>query len=88
MVWTVEFSKIAAAQFSRLDKPVQNRIKSFITQLSTLGNPRHNGKFMQGQYTAYYRYRVGDYRLICHIDDGKLLVTVIKLGHRQDVYKK
>jgi len=88
MAWTVEFSKAAAAQFSRLDKPVQKRIKTFITQLTTLTNPRHNGKVMQGQYAAYCRYRVGDYRLICHIDDDRLLITVIKLGHRREVYKK
>lgn len=88
MAWTVEFSKTAAAQFSKLDKTVQKRIKAFIIELAATSNPRRNGKFMQGEYAAYYRYRVGDYRLICHIDDGNLLITLIKLGHRREVYKK
>ena len=53
-----------------------------------MDNPRHNGKFMQGQYSDYYCYRVGDYRLICHIEDSKMLITLIQLGHRKEVYKK
>lgn len=87
MAWTIEFSKIAAAQFSKLDKPTKLRIKNFVTKLTELKNPRHNGKFMQGEQAAYYRYRVGDYRLICHIEDNNMLITVIKMGHRKDVYK-
>jgi len=87
MAWTVEFSKIAVSQFSKFDKPTKKRIKGFITKLAMLHNPRHNGKFMQGEYSAYYRYRVGDYRLICHIEDNAMLITVIKMGHRKDVYK-
>ncbi len=88
MAWTVEFSNTAANQFSKLDRPTQKRISVFIKRLVTSDNPRHNGKFMQGQYAGYYRYRIGDYRLICQIDDGNLLITVIKLGHRRKVYKK
>ncbi|MFZ2451604.1 MAG: type II toxin-antitoxin system RelE/ParE family toxin [Methylovulum miyakonense] len=67
MAWTVEFSKVAAFQFSKLDKPEKLRIKEFISKLSLLDNPRYNGKMMQGQYADYYRYRVGNYRLVCHI---------------------
>ena len=88
MAWTVELSRTAARQFSKLDNPLKIRIKDFIVKLSAMDNPRHNGKVMQGQYSDYYRYRVGDYRLICHIEDSKMLITLIQLGHRKEVYKK
>ena len=87
MAWIVEFSQTAASQFSKLDKPEKTRIKKFIAKLSDLDNPRYNGKMMQGEYSEYYRYRVGQFRLICSIEDTKMLITVIKLGHRKDVYK-
>lgn len=87
MPWTVELSKKATSQFLKLDNGTKNRIKDFIIKLAALDNPRHNGKYMQGEYSAYYRYKVGHYRLICHIEDSKMLITVIKMGHRQDVYK-
>jgi mRNA interferase RelE/StbE len=64
------------------------RLPCFVTQLATTNNPRRNGKFMQGEYAAYYRYRVGNYRLICYIDDGNLLINLIKLGYRREIYKK
>lgn len=87
MAWIVEFSQTAASQFSKLDKPENIRMKKFISKLSALDNPRYNGKMMQGEYSEYYRYRVGQFRLICSIEDTKMLITVIKLGHRKDVYK-
>ncbi len=88
MAWTIELSRTAARQFSKLDNPLKIRVKDFIVKLSAMDNPRHNGKIMQGQYSDYYRYRVGDYRLICHIEDSKMLITLIQLGHRKEVYKK
>ncbi len=87
MAWTVELSGTAARQFSKLDNTVKIRIKDFILKLSAMDNPRHNGKIMQGQYADYYRYRIGDYRLICQIEDGRMLITLVKLGHRKEVYK-
>ena len=77
MAWIVEFSKTAASQFLKLDKPEKIRIKNFIAKLSALDNPRYNGKMMQGEYSEYYRYRVGQYRLICNIEDTRMLITVI-----------
>jgi mRNA-degrading endonuclease RelE of RelBE toxin-antitoxin system len=54
MAWTVELPRTAARQFSKLDNPLKIRIKDFIVKLSAMDNPRHNGKFMQGQYSDYY----------------------------------
>ncbi|MDO9048428.1 MAG: type II toxin-antitoxin system RelE/ParE family toxin [Methylobacter sp.] len=87
MAWTVELSKTAARQFSKLDNSVKIRIKDFILKLSAMDNPRHNGLTMQGRHADYYRYRVGDYRLICRIGDNGMLITLVKLGYRKEVYK-
>ena len=49
-------------------------------------DPRHFGKALRGDLGEFWRYRVGDYRILCRIDDGELVVLVVKVGHRRDVY--
>ncbi len=55
-------------------------------RLQATDNPRSTGKALQGNLSGYWRYRVGDYRVICQIHDAKLIILVIDLGHRKDVY--
>ncbi|MFS0517876.1 type II toxin-antitoxin system RelE/ParE family toxin [Nostoc sp. UIC 10607] len=85
MSYEVKFSKGAKRQFRKLPLDVQERIQTKINDLAI--EPRPNGvKKLQGD-DNYYRFRVGDYRIIYEVVDDVLIVTVIKVGHRSDIYK-
>jgi mRNA interferase RelE/StbE len=73
----------------KLDKNEAKRITTFLRQrLATLDDPRSTGKALTGpQLDAYWRYRVGDYRIICDIQDDVLCILVIEVGNRRDVYR-
>ena len=85
MVWRVEYSAVALKTLRRLDPPIQRRILSFI-DARVLDDPRRVGKAMQGDQRAW-RYRVGDYRLICDIQDATRIVSVVRIGDRKEVYR-
>ena len=89
MVWRIELTATAARQISKLDKSEAKRITSFLRQrLATLDDPRSTGKALTGpQLGTFWRYRVGDFRIICDIQDGSLCVLVIEVGNRRDVYR-
>ena len=89
MAWRIELTATAARQIGKLDKSEAKRITSFLRQrLATLDDPRSTGKALTGpQLGTYWRYRVGDYRIICDIQDGALCVLVIEVGNRRDVYR-
>lgn len=89
MAWRIELTATAVKQISKLDKSEAKRITSFLRQrLATLDDPRSTGKALTGpQLGTYWRYRVGDYRIICDIQDGALCILVIEVGNRRDVYR-
>ena len=89
MAWRIELTATAAKQIGRLDKGEAKRITTFLRQrLATLDDPRSTGKALAGpQLGAYWRYRVGDYRIICDIQDGALRVLVVEVGNRREVYR-
>lgn len=88
MGWKVEFLEEAARTLARLNKGEQTRIVRFVRErLQGDGNPRRMGKPLRGNHAGRWRYRVGDYRLICNIEDERLLVLVLTIGHRSDVYR-
>ncbi len=89
MAWLIELTATAARQISKLDKAEARRITAFLRQrLSTLEDPRSAGKALTGpQLGTCWRYRVGDYRLICDIQDGRLCILVIEVGNRREVYR-
>jgi mRNA interferase RelE/StbE len=83
--YEVEFSRGAKKQFRKLPIDVQQRIQTKINELAI--EPCPNGvKKLQGDDNSY-RVRVGDYRVLYELDDDFLIVTVIKVGHRSDIYK-
>jgi mRNA interferase RelE/StbE len=89
MAWKVELSPTALRQLHKLDKPVARRILNFLHQrLGTLDDPRKIGERLQGALSEFWKYRVGDYRLICSLENDRLLVLVLRIGHRRDVYKR
>lgn len=89
MAWRIEVSDTAAKQLAKLDKPVAKRIRSFLHErLVPLDNPRSIGDSLKGsELGEFWRYRVGDWRLICKIEDRRIVITVLRLGNRRDVYK-
>lgn len=87
MNWTIDFDAYALKALEKLDKPVRNRIERFLDDLELLDNPRQQGKALTGKYKGLWRYRVGDYRIICDIQDNQLIILVLELGHRKEIYK-
>ena len=75
-----------ARQFKKLDKFTQKKIKSYLENI--LDNPRSRGKMLQANRSGQWRYRIGDYRLICIIEDKELIILALTVGHRRDVYEK
>lgn len=88
MGYTVEISAYALKQLSKLDKPVQRLILNWLDKnLQGTENPRLKGKGLVGDHSREWRYRVGDYRIIVDIQEKALIVLVIAVGHRKDIYR-
>jgi len=87
-MWTVEFDDAAAKELRKLDKQAQKEIlRYFRDRIVTDEDPRRFGKPLSRDYAGLWRYRVRDYRMICQIEDQKLIVLVIRVAHRKDVYE-
>jgi len=88
LIWKVEFDDAAVKELRKLDYPIQQEIlRYFRERIATEEDPRRFGKQLTHNLPNLWRYRAGDYRMICHIDDEKLIVLVLTMGHRKDVYK-
>lgn len=89
MVWRIEISETAEKQLGKLDRPVAQRIRTFLRErVSVLDDPRSIGDALKGsELGEFWKYRVGDWRLICEIRDKKILITVLSLGNRREVYR-
>ena len=85
MVWQISVSETAEKQLGKLDRQVAQRIKSFLRErVALLDNPRSIGEALKGsELGEFWKYRVGDWRLICEIQDKQILITVLSLGNRQ-----
>lgn len=89
MAWTVEITDVAERQLQKLDRPVQKRILDWLDdRIEGCKNPRHFGEPLRGDRAGFWRYRVGDYRVLCDIQEEKIIVLVLAVGHRRDVYRK
>lgn len=89
MAWRIEFDPDALKDLRKLDKPIQVRLVGFLrTRTSTLSNPRDLGEALSGQKLgSYWKYRVGDWRIICDIQDHRIVVRVLRIGNRREVYR-
>lgn len=88
MAWTIKFESLALKELKKLDKPARNRIERFIDELACGENPRSKGIALQGErFRGLWRYRVGDYRLICQIKDREVIILILDIGHRKEVYR-
>lgn len=89
MVWQIEFDPDALTELQALDRPVQKRLVGFLRdRLSPLADPRSLGEPLSGaRLGSYWKYRVGDWRLVCDIQDRRIVVRVLRVGHRREVYR-
>lgn len=80
----------ADRQLDKLDPQVARRILKFLNQrVRTLDNPRSIGEALRGSKLGeFWKYRVGDHRLICSIEDWRVLILVLRIGHRREVYER
>lgn len=88
-VWTIEFAEGAARQLRKLDRTVARRIIAFLRErVSTAADPRSLGEALKGdELGRFWKYRVGDYRVIAEIRDREIRIVVVRLGHRSAVYR-
>ena len=88
MAWQVKYELKAEKQLNKLPSQDRERIENKLQEISELNNPRERGKSLHGNYSDKWRYRIGDYRVICDIRDSELIILVVKVGNRKEVYKK
>lgn len=86
--YNVELSERFKKEFRKLDKYTQKIIRSWINKnLVECQNPRQYGKGLTANRKGQWRYRIGDYRLICEIEDEKMVILALTIGHRRSIYK-
>jgi mRNA interferase RelE/StbE len=89
MPWKIEFEPAAQRELDKLDLPIRRRILKFLHErVGKLDDPRRIGERLQGTLSEVWKYRVGDYRLICSLQGDRLLVVILRIGHRRDVYQR
>ncbi|MGB8494665.1 MAG: type II toxin-antitoxin system RelE/ParE family toxin [Candidatus Acidiferrum sp.] len=89
MAYSVELSEGVDRELDKLDAQHRQRILKFLNErVAKLDDPRSVGQALRGSRLGeFWKYRVGDYRLICRIEDDRLLVLVLRLGHRREIYR-
>lgn len=87
MSYTIRTTPRFDKSFKKLDRYTQRIIKGWIEKnLLNCENPRTHGKSLTANRSGQWRYRIGDYRLICHIDDDELIILALNVGHRRTIY--
>jgi mRNA interferase RelE/StbE len=88
LAWTIDYTQSARNQLKKLDKPVARRILDFLdNRVAKHDDPRSLGKALTGSLGTLWRYRVGDYRIICEIQRSTVRILVVRVGHRGEVYR-
>ena len=88
MAWTIDYTQTARNQLKKLDKTVARRIADFLDdRVAKQEDPRTLGKALTGPLGTLWRYRIGDYRVICEIQHRAVTILVIRIGHRREVYR-
>ena len=89
LAWRIEFEDTALKELAKLDKQVARRILIFLRErVAVLDDPRSVGEALKGSRLGeFWKYRVGDYRIITNIEDGVMRILVLKVGNRREVYR-
>ena len=85
--WSLELTPRVLKQLKKLDKPVAHRVLDELEKLVVSGYPQSHCKALTGNYSGLWRYRVGSYRVILDIDQGKLVLLALEVGHRSTIYR-
>ncbi|NTW55319.1 MAG: type II toxin-antitoxin system RelE/ParE family toxin [Chlorobaculum sp.] len=86
MAWKIEFTSSAEKELAKLDKSAAKRILKYLRERVS-GDPKSSGKALKGGLSGLWRYRVGDYRVICEINNETITVLVLRVGHRKEIYQ-
>lgn len=89
IIFAIEFDPDALKELKKLDKPIQQRLIGFVKEcVAPLEDPRSIGEALAGaKLGQYWKYRVGDWRIICNIHDKRIVVRVLRIGNRKEVYR-
>lgn len=88
MAWAIDYTDTAKTQLRKLDQQMARRILDYMDErIASMENPRSTGKALTGPLGGLWRYRVGDCRVVCDIQDGALRVLVVELGNRREIYR-
>lgn len=88
MGWTIEFLPDAVKELKKLDRSVARRIITTLEErIATLDDPRTLGSALTGDHAGYWRWRVGDYRVVARIEDERVVIIIVRVAHRRDVYR-
>jgi mRNA interferase RelE/StbE len=88
MAWKIEFAASAEKELAKLDRTMIRRILGFLHErVAKADNPRSLGKALKGPLGDFWKYRVGDYRMVCDIQDQEIMVLVVRVRHRSKVYR-
>jgi mRNA interferase RelE/StbE len=90
MAWKVELDPAAERELDKIDQQIARRILAFLHgRVAQLDDPRSIGEALKGsKLGAFWKYRVGDYRIVASIEDGALRILVVRIGNRKDVYRE
>lgn len=86
MASSVEYTETALKQLRKLDKPIARRVVDYLDDVSLLDDPRDRGKALTGDRAGIWRYRVGDYRVLCELIDSDIVILVVTVAHRREAY--
>jgi len=89
LAWAIEYDSRVVKDMKKLDRKVQQQIIAYFDErIAPSSNPRTSGKSLESSFSGLWRYRIGDYRAICRIEDEHMVVLVVRISHRSKVYKK
>jgi mRNA interferase RelE/StbE len=89
LAWTIEFDEQAKRDLAKLDKPIQREITKYLdSRIAAATDPKSFGHALGYEFSGLWRYRVRDYRIICSIEQNRLVVLVVAIGHRSKAYKR
>ena len=88
MIYELKYEAKAVRQIKKLDPATRKLIRSWIEKnLLNTSDPKQHGKALSGTLSQYWRYRVGDYRILAEINDTEVVIIIIEIGHRREIYR-
>jgi len=89
LAWRIEFHPDAAKELKALDRTVAARIlRTLETRIAAQADPRALGAALKGEHSGYWRWRIGDYRIVGVVEDARITILVVRVGHRREVYRR